>query len=165
MKTTIVIATALIFSLTMNVNAQNKASKNEVKVEKKEKKVKKEKKEKKEAANKKEEKTNNGNAYGKNKGDLEGKEFGQDRAANAKIQAKKDKEVVENNIQTMVEEIQKEEKNLAEIQAQKNDPANSDNKVDEAIKNSENKINEMTEKLKKENNKLKELQKIILSNE
>ncbi|MDT8412632.1 MAG: hypothetical protein RQ875_09240, partial [Vicingaceae bacterium] len=72
MKTTIVIATALIFSLTIgNVNAQNKASKNEVKVEKKV---------------KKEEKTNNGNAYGKNKGDLKGKEFGQDRAANAKIQ-------------------------------------------------------------------------------
>ncbi len=168
MKTTIVIATALIFSLTMNVNAQNKASKNEVKVEKKEKKVKKEKKQKKvkkEAANKNEEKTNNGNAYGKNKGDLKGKEFGQDRAANAKIQAKKDKEEVENNIQTMVEEIKKEEKNLEEIQAQKNDPANNDNKVDEAIKNSENKINEMTEKLKKENNKLKELQKIIDSNE
>lgn len=158
MKTTIVIATALIFSLTINLNAQNKATNSKAKVEKKEKKQK-------ESTNKVDEKTNNGNAYGKNKEGLEGKEFGQDRAANAKVQAKKDKEVVEKNIQTMVEEIQKEEKNLEEIQAQKNDSANNDNKVDEAIKNSENKINEMTEKLKKENNKLKELQKIILSNE
>ena len=128
MKTTIIIATALIFSLTINVNAQSKATKNEMKTT--------------------------------------SKEVTQDRSANPKIQAKKDKEVVEKNIQTMVEEIQKEEKNLEEIQAQKNDPANSDNKkVDEAIKNSENKINEMTEKLKKENIKLKELQKTIDSNE
>jgi len=123
MKTTIVIATALIFSLTINVNAQSKATKSEAKT------------------------------------------ISQDRSANPKIQAKKDKEVVEKNIQTMVEEIQKEEKNLAEIQAQKNDPANSDSKIDEAINTSKNKINEMTEKLKKENTKLKELQKIIDSNE
>lgn len=124
MKTTIILATALIFSLTINVNAQSKATKSEAKT------------------------------------------ISQDRSANPKIQAKKDKEVVEKNITTLVEEIQKEEKNLEEIQAQKNDPANSDNKkVDEAIKNSENKINEMTEKLKKENTKLKELQKIIDSNE
>ena len=112
MKTTIVIATALIFSLTINVNAQSKATKNEVKTT--------------------------------------SKEINQDRSANPKIQAKKDKEVVEKNITTLVEEIQKEEKNLAEIQAQKNDPTNSDSKIDEAIKNSKNKINEMTEKLKKE---------------
>lgn len=127
MKTTIVIATALIFSLTINVNAQNKATKNEVKTT--------------------------------------SKEINQDRSANPKIQAKKNKEVVEKNITTLVEEIQKAEKNLAEIQAQKNDPANSDSKIDEAIKNSKNKINEMTEKLKKEYIKLKELQKTIDSNE
>ena len=123
MKTTIVIATALIFSITINVNAQSKATKSEAKT------------------------------------------ISQDRSENPKIQAKKDKEVVEKNIQTMVEEIQKEEKILAEIQAQKNDPANSDSKIDEAINTSKNKINEMTEKLKKENTKLKELQKIIDSNE
>ena len=110
MKTTIVIATALFFSLTTNLNAQNKTTKNEVKTV--------------------------------------SKEVSQDRSTNPKIQAKKDKEVVEKNITTLVEEIQKEEKNLAEIQAQKNDPANSDSKIDEAIKNSKNKINEMTEKLK-----------------
>ncbi|MBL1232693.1 MAG: hypothetical protein P1U44_04945 [Vicingaceae bacterium] len=127
MKTTIVIATALFFSLTTNLNAQNKTTKNEVKTV--------------------------------------SKEVSQDRSTNPKIQAKKDKEVVEKNITTLVEEIQKEEKNLAEIQAQKNDPANSDSKIDEAIKNSKNKINEMTEKLKKENIKLKELQKTIDSNE
>ena len=126
MKTTIVIATALFFSLTTNLNAQNKTTKNEVKTV--------------------------------------SKEVSQDRSTNPKIQAKKDKEVVEKNITTLVEEIQKEEKNLAEIQAQKNDPANSDSKIDEAIKNSKNKINEMTEKLKKENIKLKELQKTIDSN-
>lgn len=123
MKTTIILATALIFSLTINVNAQSKATKSEAKT------------------------------------------ISQDRSENPKIQAKKDKEVVEKNITTLVEEIQKEEKNLAEIQAQKNDPINSDSKIDEAIKNSKNKINEMTEKLKKENTKLKELQKIIDSNE
>ena len=123
MKTTIVIATALFFSLTTNLNAQNKTTKNEVKTV--------------------------------------SKEVSQDRSTNPKIQAKKDKEVVEKNITTLV----KEEKNLAEIQAQKNDPANSDSKIDEAIKNSKNKINEMTEKLKKENIKLKELQKTIDSNE
>lgn len=123
MKTTIAIATALIFSLTINVNAQSKATKNEVKT------------------------------------------VSKDRAENPKIQAKKDKEVVEKNITTLVEEIQKEEKNLAEIQAQKNTPANNSTSIDEAIKNSENKINEMTEKLKKEYTKLKELQKTIDSNE
>ncbi len=127
MKTFITITTALIFSLTINVNAQNKATKNEVKTV--------------------------------------SKEVKQDRSANPKIQAKKDKEVVEKNIQTMVEEIQKEEKNLEEIQAQKNDPNNSDTNVDEAIKNSKNKIDEMTKRLINENKKLKELQKTIDSNE
>jgi ABC-type oligopeptide transport system ATPase subunit len=84
-----------------------------------------------------------------------------ERAETPKVKAKKDKEMVEKNIQVLVEAIQKEEKNLAEIQAQKNDPANSNNQMDEAIKASENKINEMTEKLKEENKKLKELDKVI----
>src|SRR5690554_1491157 len=79
------------------------------------------------------EKTNKGNAYGKNKNGLKGKEFGQDRAANAKIQAKKDKEMVEKNIQTLVEAIQKEKKNLSELKAQKESGSNQNNQVDEAI--------------------------------
>ncbi|MCO6501395.1 MAG: hypothetical protein J5I47_13625 [Vicingus serpentipes] len=44
-----------------------------------------------EAPNKTKEKTNNGNAYGKNKDGLKGKDFGQDRANQAKSKQKKKK--------------------------------------------------------------------------
>lgn len=143
MKIIVTSLSILFCAFTMNVTAQTaKTVKKAEKIEKTE-------------------KTNKGNAYGKNKGDLKGKEFGQDRAANAKIQAKKDKEVVENNIETLVKEIQNEEKNLTEVKAQKDPANNQNNQVDEAIKASENKIKEMTEKLKEQNNKLKELDKII----
>lgn len=127
MKTTITIVTALIFSLTISVNAQSKATKNEVKTVT--------------------------------------KEATPNRAANPKIKAETEKEIVEKNIATLVEEIKKEEKNLTEIQAQKNNPTSNKSNVDEAITNSNNKINEMTKKLAEEYSKLKELQKTIDSKE
>ena len=44
----------------------------------------------------KSDKQNNGNAYGKNKGDMSGKEFGQNRAAEAKSKEKVKDEAEEN---------------------------------------------------------------------
>lgn len=84
-----------------------------------------------------------------------------ERAETPKVKAKKDKEMVEKNIQTLVEAIQKEKKNLSELKAQKESGSNQNNQIDEAIKTSENKMLKMTERLKEENKKLKELDKII----
>lgn len=49
------------------------------------------------------EKSNNGNAFGKNKGDLEGKEFGQDRAAQA---------IAKEKVQQVYFEIQEENERI-----------------------------------------------------
>lgn len=91
-----------------------------------------------------------GNAYGKNKGDLSGREFGQQRAADAKSKVKKsckhgDEKVVEleNRIEKAKDKVEKEKEDgiiTAEIAIEKG----------EKIKKAEQKLKELKDEIEKE---------------
>jgi len=100
-------------------------------------------------AKSKKEKSNNGNAYGKNKGDLSGKEFGQERAASAKL--KKAESISHGNDVVSSSQVKINEAR-AKVQQQKSSGEISEKEALEKevkIKKAESKLAELEEELKK----------------
>ncbi len=103
-------------------------------------------------------KANKGNAYGKNKGDLSGRDFGKLRSEEAKNKLKE----MESNItasETVVikgrDKIKKAEADLEEAKKNKTIDAEEAEKKAEIIKKAHEKLNELDEKIKEEKEKVK----------
>ena len=134
-----------------------KEEKLEMKMEKEKNKHENKVKEKKEEHNRNlnEVKENNGNAYGKNKGDLSGREFGQQRAAEARAKIKKGMDDIEENeerlrgLRDKVDEIKKEETDREKLERIL--------KAEEQIKKAEDEAKKAKEILIKKDRELKDI--------
>lgn len=100
------------------------------------------------------EETKKGNAYGKNKGELEGKDFGQDRAEQARLEHK---EKLEKLDKTIYEEEEKVKEAKEKIKKSKDKLEKDKNKIFEKeykerevkIKNAEDAVKDLEESLDK----------------